>query len=275
MTRDEVTIGSLFAGIGGLELGLEWALREHGYAPRVAFQVEREPFCREILARHWPDAVRHDDVRTVGAHNLPRVDVLCGGFPCTDLSVAGKGAGLAGANSGLWFQYARLVGELRPRCVVVENVPPLVAVLGDVLGPLAALGYDAWWDRVSAADVGAPHERERVFVVAWHRMADAPRDLRVTPRNDVSSPSDRTGDRVRPRWGAVRIVDRGADGLPARLDGTRWPRGRGPEQHGWEPPRTTPKEAHRGARLKALGNAVVPQVAYVVGCALVALMDVT
>jgi len=158
-----MTIGSLFSGIGGLELGLELA----GLGPTL-FQVEREPFCREVLAKHWPASLRLDDVCAVGAHNLPAVDLLCGGFPCQDLSFAGKGAGLAGARSGLWFEYARIIGELRPRFVVVENVAALLnRGLHAVLGSLASLGYDAWWDCVPAAAVGAPHQRDRLFVVAY------------------------------------------------------------------------------------------------------------
>src|SRR5690606_28720166 len=105
--------------------------------------------------RHWPDARRFDDVRTVGAHNLAPVDLICGGFPCQDISVAGKGAGLDGERSGLWVEFARIVRELRPRFVVVENVPALLARgFGRVLGDLAACGYDAEWDCIPAAAVG-------------------------------------------------------------------------------------------------------------------------
>ena len=163
MREGAITVGSLFSGIGGLELGLEWA----GLGP-VLFQVEKEPFCREVLARHWPTVARFDDVCTVGAHNLPAVDLLCGGFPCQDLSLAGKGAGLDGERSGLWWEYARIVREIRPRFVVVENVAALLSRgLDRVLGTLATLGYDAWWDCIPAAAVGAPHQRDRLFVVAY------------------------------------------------------------------------------------------------------------
>jgi len=157
------TIGSLFSGIGGLELGLEWA----GLG-RVTWQVEKDAYCRQVLAKHWPDAVRYEDVRAVGAHNLSRVDVLCGGFPCQDISIAGKGAGLSGARSGLWSEYARIIRELRPRIVVVENVSALVVRgLDRVLCDLAASGYDAVWFHLRASDVGAPHLRERLFIVAY------------------------------------------------------------------------------------------------------------
>lgn len=147
------TIGSLFAGIGGLELGLERAT-----GARTVWQVEADPWCRAVLAHHWPDAVRFDDVRTASA--LPAVDIMCGGFPCQDISAAGKGAGLDGARSGLWREFARLVGEGRPKVVVVENVAALATRgLSRVLSDLADLGYVGSWNVVTAASVGAPHLR--------------------------------------------------------------------------------------------------------------------
>lgn len=156
-------IGSLFSGIGGLERGLERA----GLGS-VAWQVEIDPFCRGVLARHWPEAVRHEDVRAVGAAVLPRVSVICGGFPCQDVSVAGRGAGLAGARSGLWFEFLRIVSELRPRGVVIENVAGLVRRgLDTVIAGLAALGYSMEATRLRASDLGAPHHRERLFVLAY------------------------------------------------------------------------------------------------------------
>ena len=172
-----LTVGSLFSGIGGLDLGLEWA----GLGP-VKWQVEIDPYAQAILARHWPDVPRHRDVRACGVGNLSPVDVVCGGFPCQDVSVAGKGAGLAGARSGLWYEYARIVGELRPRYVVVENVSALaVRGLDSVLGCLAALGYDACWFPLRASDVGAPHRRERLFIVAWMVHASGERREAIMP----------------------------------------------------------------------------------------------
>lgn len=162
-------IGSLFSGIGGLELGLEWA----GLGS-VVWQVEQEPFCRQILAQHWPTADRSvQDVREAGSHNLEPVDLICGGFPCQDVSGAGKGAGLAGSRSGLWFEFARIVGELRPRWVVVENVASGAKRWVDaIVAGLGELGYQALPIPLSASDVGAPHKRARIFVVAW-RVSDA------------------------------------------------------------------------------------------------------
>ena len=109
-----LTVGSLFAGIGGFDLGLERA----GFD--IRWQVEIDPFCRAVLAKHWPQVKRYEDVRTVGAHNLERVDVVCGGFPCQDISDAGLRAGIDGKRSGLWSEMARLTGELRP-CVTSQN----------------------------------------------------------------------------------------------------------------------------------------------------------
>lgn len=160
-----LTVGSLFAGIGGFDLGFERAGFE------IRWQIEIDPWARAVLAKHWPHVYRHDDIRTAGAHNLEAVDVLCGGFPCQDISLAGKGAGIAeGTRSGLWAEYARLIRELRPRYVVVENVAALLARgrgFGRVLGDLATCGYDAEWDCIPASAVGAPHERDRVWLIAY------------------------------------------------------------------------------------------------------------
>ena len=179
-----LTFGSLFAGIGGFDLGLERA------GMRCDWQVEIDPYARAVLAKHWPDVRRHEDVRTFPPPEGEwGVDVICGGFPCQDISVAGKGAGLAGARSGLWYEYARIIGELRPRYVIVENVAALLARGADVvLGTLASLGYDAEWHVISASAVGAPHRRERLWIVAWNANG------RVRKRKcSLGSISQRTG----------------------------------------------------------------------------------
>jgi len=163
----ELTIGSLFSGIGGLERGLELS----GLGP-VKWQAESEPFARSVLARHWPQARRYEDVRDVDRDAGP-VDIVCGGFPCQDLSVAGAGAGLDGARSGLWTELLRVAGVVGCRYLVLENVSALlVRGLGTVLGALAEGGFDAAWDCVPAAAVGAPHRRDRIFLLAW-RVPDA------------------------------------------------------------------------------------------------------
>lgn len=169
------TLGSLFTGIGGIDLAFQWA----GY--NIEWQVEIDDYCNRVLARHWPAVPRYRDVRGItgrtgkgwrGYKHVRPVDVLAGGFPCTDISVAGRGAGIReGTRSGLWFEFARLIGELRPRVVFLENVAAITSRDGTLIaGDLAALGYAASWGVISAADAGAPHLRERWWCVA---MADA------------------------------------------------------------------------------------------------------
>lgn len=171
MDKPTLTFGSLFSGIGGLDLGLERA------GMRCAWQVEIDDYATKVLAKHWPNTPRFRDVRAIGRHagNIHTcyipvwyVDVLAGGFPCQDISDAGKQAGIDGERSGLWAEYCRLIRELRPRYVIVENVAALLhRGMGRVLGDLAACGYDAEWQILSAESVGAPHLRERVFIVAY------------------------------------------------------------------------------------------------------------
>lgn len=158
----------LFSGIGGFSLGLEWA----GGFETVAF-CEIDKHARSVLAKNWPGVPCYDDVTTLSADRLRSdgvggVDVITGGFPCQDLSYQGKGAGLDGARSGLFSQIIRLTGELRPQFVLMENVSALLdRGLGRVLGDLAAVGYDAEWHCVPASYVGAPHERDRIWIVAY------------------------------------------------------------------------------------------------------------
>jgi len=159
-----ITFGSLFAGIGGFDLGFERA----GMEP--IWQVEINDYAQKVLAKHWPKVHREADIKTVGKHNLEYVDVICGGFPCQDISYAGRGAGLDGERSGLFFEAMRVVRELQPRVVVLENVAALLTRgLDRVLGTLAEIGYDAEWHCVPAAYVGAPHIRDRVFVLAYSK----------------------------------------------------------------------------------------------------------
>jgi len=156
------TLGSLFAGIGGIDLGFERAGFE------TVWQVEINPYCRKVLARHFPNAERFEDVRTVGKHNLRPVDVIAGGFPCQDISNAGKRAGIEGELSGLWREIPRILSALRPKFALVENVAALLARgIERVLGDLAEIGYDAEWEVISAADIGADHERERLWLLAY------------------------------------------------------------------------------------------------------------
>ncbi len=157
-----LTVGSLFSGIGGIELGLE---RTGGF--RVIWQCENEPYASRVLAKHWPHVPNLGDIRHVNWTAIERPDLVCGGFPCTDISSAGKRAGIHGEHSSLWFEFVRCLGVVRPDLVLVENVAALLhRGMGDVLGQLSALGYDAEWDCLPAAAFGAPYRRDRVFVVA-------------------------------------------------------------------------------------------------------------
>ena len=279
-------LGSLFSGIGGLELGLEMALRASGIPVEVCWQVEAEAFCRGVLARHWPEARRYEDVREVG-EELERVDIVCFGWPCQDISNAGKGAGLDGARSGLFFEAARCLRLVRPRWIVLENVSAVSARgLGRVLGELAEIGYDARWGMLRASDVGAPHRRERFFLIG--ELADSRcRSVQLLGesgelRREKSS-TEGEGHQREWRWPRSICggeedqatesqtqpgVGRVADGLPAWMD--RWPAGPGQPQHSWEEPRTRPRQRGDRDRLKALGNAVVPACSYVIGLHLAA-----
>ena len=156
-----LTFGSLFAGIGGFDLGFERA----GFECR--WQVEIDNYATKILEKHWPKVHRERDIRECNASNLERVECIIGGFPCQDIYYAGRGAGLDGERSGLFFEAIRLVRELQPRAIVLENVAALLTRgLDRVLGTLAEIGYDAEWHCIPAAAVGAPHIRDRVFVIA-------------------------------------------------------------------------------------------------------------
>lgn len=163
----------LFSGIGGFSLGLE----STGGFETIAFcEIERYP--RAVLAKNWPGVPQYEDIRDLTARRLAtdglRPNVICGGFPCQDISSAGNRAGIGGKRSSLWFEFARLIGELRPRYAIVENVSALlVRGLGDVLGSLAEIGYDAEWHCIPASAVGAPHIRDRIWIIAYPQHPDA------------------------------------------------------------------------------------------------------
>jgi DNA modification methylase len=149
-----------------LDLGLEWAGFE------TTWQVERDPFARKVLEKHWPGVRRLEDVRECGKHNLEPVDIISGGYPCQDHSIAGKRRGLGTADSptdrsGLWFEYRRIISELRPRWVLIENVPRLLRTAdgGTVLSGIEEIGYSWWWLTLCAGSLGAPHDRERAWVL--------------------------------------------------------------------------------------------------------------
>jgi DNA (cytosine-5)-methyltransferase 1 len=265
--RQMMRVLDLFSGIGGFSLGLE---RTGGFRT-VAF-CEIEEFPRRVLASHWPGVPIYHDVRELSrvrlaADGLADVDVICGGFPCQDISFAGKRAGLEGARSGLWGEYQRLVGELRPRFVIVENVPGLLSLgMGTVCGDLAALGYDAVWDCVPAAAVGAPHRRDRVWIVAHaHGQGEHARPLHAEMGGAPEYMADADGGNGHGRGGALQMG---------------WQRGTGETEddgfargNEWSVEPDVGRVAHgvpaRVDRLKGLGNAVVPQIPELIGNAII------
>lgn len=231
----------LFSGIGGFALA---ARMVWGDEHEVVSFCEIDPFCHKVLRKHWPNVPIHHDIKTLDGSQFSDVDILTGGFPCQDLSSAGRQAGITGERSGLWSEMWRLIRDVRPRWVVVENVPNLLAGkrgawFGRLLGDLAAIGYDAEWHVLPASWVGAVHRRARVWVVAYptgirgHYTSSISRAINPRPERawranalDWVTQDSRGDDRANSRDHRIRY------GVPAQLD-----------------------------RLKSLGNAIVPQVA--------------
>jgi len=206
-------IGSLFSGIGGLEMGLEAC----GLGP-VAWQCDIDPESRAALAEHWPNAKRYDDVRAID-EKAERVDIICGGFPCQPISLAGKQKGKADTR-WLWPFFADIIRRLRPSAVFVENVPALrTSGLRDVLADLARLGFDARWDCFSSCEVGAAHSRRRLFLLAHADSIDGQIRLGSRSQPGPQTPGDRGESGAVPAlrvasWCPIPLM---ADGLPRRL----------------------------------------------------------
>lgn len=282
-----MTIGSLFSGIGGLELGLEWA----GHGPTI-WQVEQCPKLRNCLATHWPEVERFDDVRTVGAHNLEPVDIICGGFPCQDISGAGKGAGLGGSRSGLWFEMERIIKELRPAWVIIENVASGASRWVDTIRRcLEKQGYASLPVPISAEDCGAWHRRPRIFIIAYREMSQrqwstvAESSRRYLPSGSIgTTPTapDFNGQQLREQsgWssGTQGKSERESQNNNAYADSQRKPQQAGSKPYIgrwafdgsiWAAEPNVARMVHglpgRVDRERALGNSVVPQCAQVVG----------
>lgn len=238
-TSSALKVGSLFAGIGGFDLGFERA------GLRTVWVVESNPFCQFVLKKHFPHARRYNDVRYVSAANLDPIDVLCGGFPCQDISIGNRSAdGISGKRSSLWGQFARLIEELSPRYVVIENSPMLVRRgIDRVLRDLSSLGYDAEWTNFQAAWLGAPHIRTRIFIVAYspcEGLGGSRGEPRLLTQKAWRSWRGRNVG-VRDWWAKQSEPPRVADGFPNRLDEDFKP------------------------RVQATGNALVPQIAEFLG----------
>ncbi len=231
-----MTIGSLFAGIGGVELGLEWS----GLVHEVKWQVEIDPYCQKVLAKHWPETKRYGDIKEVGGHNLEPVDIICGGFPCQPYSVAGKRRG-AEDDRALWPEMARVIEELRPSLVIGENVFNIVDMgIDDVCSDLERIGYSVAspLDISSAACYAQTVERH-LWIIATTTGDGCKRSQAVKiqnePRTQGKFQGSDTGSGDRWNLPASRLCGVGKR-IPARVD-----------------------------RLKCLGNAVVPQVAEAIG----------
>ena len=263
----------LFSGIGGFSLGLERA------GMRTVAFCEIEPFCRRVLAKHWPGVPIYEDVRELTADRLRAdgiaVDVICGGFPCQDISVAGPRIGIEGERSGLWTEYARLIREVRPRYVIVENVSALLnRGLDRVLGDLAALGFDAEWHCIPASAVGANHIRDRFWLVAYpygwwaheepQRVRECEDSIHAGRHGAARKVADAhsgdghgRGGSLQMGWG-WRAREIAADGVTGGIE--------------WSTEPDVGRVAHgvpaRVDRLRSLGNAVVPQIPEIIGRAI-------
>lgn len=228
-----LTVLDLFSGIGGFSLGLE---RTGGF--RTVGFCEIKPRSQAVLAKHWPGIPCHADVVTYN-FNRGEADVVVGGFPCQDISDAGLRAGLSGERSGLWSEMVRAYRVVRPKYGIVENVAALLGRgMGTVLGDLAEIGYDAEWHCIPAGHIGAPHERDRVWIVAHAASEPGVHEPNVEEtaqrlRDDLDTWRADPWDETRPR------VCRVEDGLPDRVD-----------------------------RTEQLGNAVVPQIPELIGHAI-------
>jgi DNA (cytosine-5)-methyltransferase 1 len=246
MNNHQLKVLDLFSGIGGFALGLERA----GFATAAFCEIDAK--ARAVLAKHWPNVPIYNNVAKLTKGVLDEdgisVDVICGGFPCQDISAAGRGAGLSGERSGLWWEFHRLIAEIRPAFAVIENVSVLRSRgLDQVLGSLAALGYDAEWHCIPASAIGAHHQRDRIWIVAYPNTAERwPQHSvrgRVAREYPVPQGAEIADRLITSRslaewrnWATEPAVGRVAHGIPGRLD-----------------------------RLKQLGNAVVPQIPELIG----------
>jgi len=285
-----LTVGSCFSGIGGIELGLE---RTGGFETK--WQIENNPYASAVLAKHWPECKRYGDIRSVDIAGLEPVDLICGGYPCQPFSLAGQRGGASDPRH-LWPDMFRIIRALRPRLVLLENVPGHLSMgFGEVLGDLAECGYDAEWGVLSAAGVGAPHLRRRLFVLAYaardrrgERIAES--EIRRREASLVGSGSFVADSQCCGRNGRTRksgksrrsessdrrelgdtASQRLSNGRTASMDGCeeRNPILQSERSDWWAIEPNVGRVAHgiskRVDRLKCLGNAVVPQVAEKIG----------
>lgn len=262
-------VGSLFSGIGGIELGFE----REGF--KTKWFVENNDYCKKILAKNFPGVQIYENITTINWNEIPRVDILTGGFPCQDISNAGKRKGIVeGERSSLWKHFAEAIRILRPQYAVIENVSALThRGLDVVLADLAKEGYDAEWFDIRASDVGAPHRRERIFIVAYPNSI---RHIHGQLELDTAKPRQQTQlDVIK---SSTEISNSESIGLQRiRTEGKQEPEVHGEERisdsnrsYGdiWKVEPGMGRVAHGIPawmdRIRCLGNAVVPQVAQVI-----------
>jgi DNA (cytosine-5)-methyltransferase 1 len=253
-----------------------------------AYQTEQNKYCQTILQKHWPDATIYDDIREIEYEKIQPVDIVCGGFPCQDISGAGKGKGIEhGDRSGLWRQMHRLINHLQPRIAVLENVPALLwknRGMHIVLQDLASIGYDAEWCTISAKQFGAPHLRKRVFIVAYPMQIRCRQNGQQQPHQidrdrqqicTISQELQTKSEHSNSQHSQAKPIN------PITMESKRLPQRRCSKNDGiqqrdyqnyWEKFPTQPSLCHRDdgvsdrlARLRALGNAIVPQCSQYIG----------
>jgi DNA (cytosine-5)-methyltransferase 1 len=255
----------LFAGIGGFSLGLE---RTGGFRTVAFCEIDKK--AQKVLNKHWPDVPVFEDVSALTKEKLDEqgisVDVITGGFPCQDISTAGRGAGLSGSRSGLWFQFHRLIKEIQPRYALIENVSALRSRgLEQVLWSLAEIGYDAEWHCIPASAIGAPHQRDRIWIIAY--MADTSSRRCGSQRERKMEQSRRTETE---RASFDLAYPHSAHSEGRRLSSRAYAQHADAVSAGWwetEPEvgrvaNGLPGQSHR---LKQLGNAVVPKIPQLLG----------
>ncbi len=216
-------VGSLFSGAGIGDYGLSLAGLSH------AWFCETDEYSRRVLELRFPGKTIYGDIRGVYGKYIEKVDIISGGFPCQDISTAGKGAGIREGNrSGLWYEYARIIDEIRPKWVVIENVAAIRnknGGLGIVLQDLAEIGYDAEWQVLRAFDFGLPHRRERLFVIAYPNSERLEKFWEGASWDKISeqqtSVQDNFDSTVRRFWETAARTYRGTNGTPHRVDRLR------------------------------------------------------
>ena len=267
---DNMNYLDLFHGIGGFALGAYWA----GMKFETHYCSDIEPYAQELYKLRFPDSIQLGDITKINTADLPAGDwIISGGFPCQDISIAGKGAGIHGTRSGLWFEYWRIINDLRPRYAIMENVGMLIhRGLREVLGSLAEIGYNAEWQDIRASDMGAPHKRERIWIVAYPESIGGGgfQGLKRHEETErIKSNNRKQHDRTFPDTDNTRL-ERGQD--TGGITGSRQERKQQLERQSeysgtdyWsvEPAvgRLVNGLPRRVDRLKGLGNAIVPQIA--------------